>query len=68
MKAEWKLNHINCGPPFRVELVGPYKLPQVCDARGVVAVSGPNGAVFLSSIEDANKLCELANNGELFKQ
>lgn len=46
-------------------IVGPYKLAQVCDERGVVAVSGPGGAVFCATHELAEKLCELANAGLL---
>lgn len=59
----WRLNRINSGPPFHVEIVGPYKLPQVCDARGTVALSGPGGAVFCATREQADQLCELANAG-----
>lgn len=57
----WRLNRINSGPPFHVEIVGPYKLAQVCDERGVVALSGPAGAVFCATREQADRLCELAN-------
>lgn len=63
--AGWRLNRINCGPPFHVESVGPCALPQVCDARGTVALSGPNGAVFCSTVEQADELCRMANAGEL---
>lgn len=61
----WRLNRINIGPPYVVDTVGPYKLAQVCDERGVVAVSGPGGAVFCATHELAEKLCELANAGLL---
>lgn len=69
----WRLNGINAGPPFHVETIkyGPQythvreSLPQVCDARGVVALSGPNGAVFCVTREQADQLCELANAGML---
>lgn len=61
----WRLNRINCGPPFHVESVGPWKLPQVEDARGTCALSGPNGAVFCSSVEQAEELCRMANAGAL---
>lgn len=61
----WRLNRINCGPPFHVELVGPYRLPQVEDARGTCALTGPNGAVFCARIEQAEELCRAANAGEL---
>lgn len=61
----WRLNRINCGPPYRVDIVGPYQLAQVCDARGVVALSGPDGAVFCGSRELADRLCERANEGTL---
>ena len=61
----WRLNRINSGPPVHVEIVGPYKLAQVCDARGVVALSGPGGSVFCSSRDQADQLCELANAGML---
>lgn len=69
----WRINLINCGAPFRVETIkyGPQygdvreSSPQVCDERGVVALSGPDGAVFCSSHEQASALCELANAGKL---
>jgi hypothetical protein len=61
----WKLNRINCGAPYSVDIVGPYKLPQVCDARGTVAVSGPGGAVFCHTLEQAEELCRMANDGDL---
>jgi hypothetical protein len=61
----WRLNRINSGPPFHVEIVGPYNLAQVCDERGVVALSGHGGAVFCSTQEQADRLCELANAGML---
>lgn len=60
----WRLNRINCGAPFHVDT--SLKLgPQVCDERGVVALSGPNGAVFCASQEQADELCRMANAGEL---
>ncbi len=62
----WRINRIGV-PPYRVELVGPYELPQVTGANGVVGLSGPDGAVFQSSIEQAEKLCKLANAGQLEK-
>ncbi|SBV37803.1 hypothetical protein STPYR_12746 [uncultured Stenotrophomonas sp.] len=69
----WRLNRINAGPPFHVETIkyGPQYThmrespPQVCDARGVVALSGTGGAVFCSTREQADRLCELANAGML---
>lgn len=61
----WRINRINIGPPYHVELVGPYQLPQVEDERGVVALSGPDGAVFCDSVEQAEELCRRANAGEL---
>lgn len=69
----WRLNRINSGPPFHVETIkyGPQythsreSLPQVCDERGVVALSGPGGAVFCATREQAEQLCELANAGTL---
>lgn len=61
----WRLNRINAGPPFHVEIVGPYRLAQVCDERGTVALSGPDGAVFCATREQADRLCELANAGTL---
>lgn len=64
----WSIDRINCGPPYRVELVGPYELPQVCDERGVVALTGPDGAVFCASIEQAESLCAQANDGLLAKE
>lgn len=65
---DWKINKISLGPPYHVELVGPYKLPQVEDSRGVVALSGKDGAVFCATEEQANVLCELANAGKLQKE
>lgn len=62
----WRINRIGF-PPYRVELVGPYELPQVTGANGVVALSGPHGAVFQASIEQAEELCKLANAGQLEK-
>lgn len=64
-EGPWMLNRINRGAPFHVATVGPYKLPQVTDASGTVAVSGPNGAVFCASHEQAESLCAAANAGEL---
>jgi len=64
----WRLNRINCGKPFHVEMVGPYKFPQVCDERGCAAVSGPSGAVFCRTKEQADILCEMANSGELERE
>lgn len=61
----WRLNRINCGAPYHVEMVGPYQLPQVDDGRGVCALSGPDGAVFCTSVEQAAELCRRANAGEL---
>jgi hypothetical protein len=71
----WKLNRINCGPPYRVECIkyGPEygsvsvreSPPQVVDARGTVALSGPGGAVFCWTLEQAEDLCRQANHGEL---
>jgi len=61
----WSVNRINRGPPFHVEQVGPWKLPQVCDKSGTVALSGPDGAVFCGSVEQAEILCSMANSGEL---
>lgn len=63
----WRLNRINLGPPYVVELVGPYTLPQVCDEHGTVALRGPTGAVFCSTVEQAQALCDMANAGELDK-
>lgn len=61
----WKLNRINAGPPYRVEVFGPYSIPQVCDECGTVALSGPNGSIASPSIEHAEALCRMANAGEL---
>lgn len=61
----WSLNRINRGAPFHVEEVGPWRLPQVCDKSGAVALSGPQGAVFCGSIDQAELLCSMANSGEL---
>jgi hypothetical protein len=61
----WRLNRINVGPPYHVELVGPYKLTQVEDARGNGALSGTDGAVFCATPELAVRLCEMANAGIL---
>lgn len=70
---DWRLNRINAGPPFHVETIkygtqythARESLPQVCDERGVVALSGPNGSVFCATREQAERLCELANAGML---
>lgn len=59
----WRLNRINCGPPFYVDT--SLFMPQVCDVRGVVAISGPDGAVFCAGISQAEELCRRANAGEL---
>ena len=69
----WRLNRINAGPPFHVETIkyGPQYThmrespPQVCDAREVVCLSGPGGAVFCATREQAEQLCDLANAGML---
>lgn len=61
----WALNRINCGKPYHVELVGPYKLPQVEDSRGTVALSGPGGSVFCMTETQSRRLCALANGGRL---
>ena len=61
----WTLNGIQGGGPYSVHLVGPWKLPQVQDPLGTVAVSGPEGAVFCASLDEAETLCKLANAGEL---
>jgi hypothetical protein len=69
----WRLNRINAGPPYRVETIkyGPQYThmtespPQVCDARGTVAMSGPGGAVFCLTHTQAEALCALANAGQL---
>ncbi len=70
------MNRINVGPPYHVERIqyGPqYRSirqspPQVCDHLGTVAVSGPGGAVFCASDEQAQALCEAANAGQLPQQ
>lgn len=62
----WKTNLISY-PPYRVELMGPYKYPQVVGANGTVGLSGPGGAICQASIEQAEQLCELANAGLLPK-
>lgn len=69
----WFLNRINAGPPFHVETIkyGPQyvhqreSFPKVCDVRGTVALCGPKGAVFCTTVEQAEQLCELANAGML---
>lgn len=68
VNSQWKLNQIGAGPPYMVDIVGPYRLPQVCDMRGTVAVVGPNGAVFCASHEEAKAVCDAANAGELEQQ
>ena len=69
----WRLNRISAGPPFHVATI-KYGVqythmrespPQVCDARGIVALSGPSGEVFCATHEQADQLCELANAGML---
>lgn len=60
----WKINRISVAP-YHVEVIGPYKLPQVTGRNGVVGLCGPGGAVFQHSIEQAEELCKLANAGEL---
>ena len=60
----WKLNRISHGP-YHVEIVGPWNLPQVTGADGKVGLSGPNGAVFQATVEQANELAKLANEGKL---
>lgn len=65
-RSGWKLNRINCGKPYHVELVGPYKLPQVEDRLGTAALSN-NGAVFCRSETQAKRLCALANGDRLQK-
>lgn len=64
-EGRWRLNCINAGSPYRVELVGPYRLPQVADKAGGCALSGPDGAVFCQTAEQAEHLCALANAGKL---
>jgi hypothetical protein len=66
-RSGWKLNRINCGKPYRVELTGPYKYPQVVDSRGGAAITN-NGAVFCGSTTQANRLCALANADRLEKE
>ena len=69
----WRLNRVNAGAPFHVETIkyGPQYVHvresslQVCDARGTVALSGPGGAVFCDTREQADRLCKLANDGML---
>jgi hypothetical protein len=61
----WKINRLNVGPPFRVEVFGPYSMIAVCDERGTNALSGPDGAVLCASMEQAKELCAMANSGEL---
>jgi len=56
----WEPNSLTPGP-YHVEIVGPWKLPQICGPGGVVGLSGPGGAVFQSSVEQANELCRAAN-------
>lgn len=69
--SEWRLNQINCGPPFHVETIKYGDLrespPQVVDARGTVAVSAPYGAVFCATHQLAEAVCEAANNNQLQK-
>lgn len=60
----WKTNRLTSGP-YHVELVGQWMLPQVCGPGGVVGLSGPDGAVFQASEEQAIELCRAANAGEL---
>lgn len=60
----WRIGR-NRNPPYHVELVGPYRLPQVEDVAGYAALSGPHGAVFCASVEQAETLCEMANKGNL---
>lgn len=61
------INRINVGPPYVVNEIGPYRF-QVCDALGVVAVSGPGGGVFCDSRELADQLCAAANEGYISKE
>lgn len=61
----WKVNRINIGPPYAVRLVGPWRLPQVVDRGGTVALSGPGGAVFCASEDQANTLLAKLAAGEL---
>lgn len=73
----WKLNRINVGPPYRVQMAGPWQLPQVVDARGTVAVSrggavfcgimnlSDDGPAFVPDHELAEALCAAANAGTL---
>ena len=60
----WKINKTSVGPPYHVELVGPYKLSQVEDRLGFSDISSPNGAVFQSPT-NARRLCALANASRL---
>lgn len=62
---EWRVGLHHSGPPYHVEIVGPWKLPQVCDRHGVAALSGPEGAVFCGTLKQAEYLCELANDGKI---
>ena len=61
----WRINLINIGPPYVIDIVGNMELPQVCDERLVVALSGPGGAVFCASMQQAQLLCDMANAGKL---
>lgn len=61
--SEWRLNRINCGPPYTVACI--FGLYQVVDGRGTVAVSGPQGQVFCASLEHAKAVCAAANAADL---
>lgn len=61
----WTIKATAAPTPFHVELIGPDRQPQVVDSRGIAALSGPGGAIFCASIEQANQLCQLANEGQL---
>ena len=60
----WKPNDIGL-LPYHVELIGPYRLPQVTGSNGVASLSGPDGAVFQATVAQAEELCALANKGAL---
>jgi len=66
-----KISPCCAGAPYHVETIkyGPQYTymrespPQVCDARGVVAVVGRNGGVFMPDMATAEAVCAAANAG-----
>lgn len=71
----WKVNRINLGPPYKVDFIertygalkGKKLFPHVADEIGTVALSGPGGAVWCATVEQAQALCDAANAGKLEK-